>query len=103
MLVAPVAMITAPRTVPPAVIPAIASALARVSTGTRLDYARDADRAVSAEWAGHRSVLAVLALDEFGGEVVFGDRDERIGDGDARLVGAFVAVAGASAWTRKTR
>jgi hypothetical protein len=27
----------------------------------------------------------VLALDEVGGEVVFGDRDERVGHGDSRL------------------
>jgi hypothetical protein len=45
-----------------------------------------------------RSVLAVL--DECGGEVVFGDRDERVGDGESRLVGAFAAVAGAPSFDR---
>jgi len=31
------------------------------------------------------------------GEVVSGDRDERVGHGDPRLVGAFAPVAGAPA------
>lgn len=37
-----------------------------------------------------------LALGEFGGEVVFGDRDERVGHGDSWL-GAFAAVVGSPA------
>jgi hypothetical protein len=39
------------------------------------------------------AALAAIALDELGREVVFGDRDERVRHGDARL-GAFAAVAG---------